>query len=124
THAHDLQGSAADDRRIASGAAILFAGGVSHPRGWVELARQGNLRQNHAERHRAGVRVGTAITEGAANFLVNRRMNKSQQMRWSRRGADLLLQVRCAVYNGTLGSEFGQKFHPANDSRPPTAIAS
>ena len=78
---------------------------------------------NYAERHRAGLRVGTAITEGTANFLVNRRMNKSQQMRWSRRGADLLLQVRCAVYNGTLGSEFGQKFHPANDSFSPTAIA-
>jgi hypothetical protein len=68
---------------------------------------------NYAERHRAGLRVGTAITEGTANFLVNRRMNKHQQMRWSRRGADLLLQVRCAVYNGTLGSGFGQRFHPA-----------
>ena len=78
---------------------------------------------NYAERHRAGLRVGTAITEGTANFLVNRRMNKSQQMRWSRRGADLLLQVRCAIYNGTLGSDFGQRFHPANDTSPPTAIA-
>jgi len=78
---------------------------------------------NYAERHRAGLRVGTAITEGTANFLVNRRMNKSQQMRWSRRGADLLLQVRCAVYNGTLGSGFGQKFQPANDLCPPVAIA-
>jgi len=78
---------------------------------------------NYAERHRAGLRVGTAITEGTANFLVNRRMNKSQQMRWSRRGADLLLQVRCAVYNGTLGSGFGQRFHPANDLCPPMAIA-
>jgi hypothetical protein len=37
-------------------------------------------------------------------------MNKSQQMRWSRSGADLLLQVRCAVYNGTLGSGFGHRF--------------
>ncbi len=78
---------------------------------------------NYAERHRAGLRVGTAITEGTANFLVNRRMNKSQQMRWSRRGADLLLQVRCAVYNGTLGSGFGQRFQPANDPCPPMAIA-
>jgi hypothetical protein len=78
---------------------------------------------NYAERHRAGLRVGTSITEGTANFLVNRRMNKRQQMRWSRRGADLLLQVRCAIYNGTLGSEFGQKFHPANDTFLPTAIA-
>jgi hypothetical protein len=50
------------------------------------------------------------VTEGTANFLVNRRMNKSQQMRWSRRGANLVLQVRCAVYNGTLGSGFGQRF--------------
>jgi hypothetical protein len=65
---------------------------------------------NYAERHRAGLRVGTSITEGTANFLVNRRMNKSQQMRWSRRGADLLLQVRCAGLNGKFGSSFGQLF--------------
>ena len=69
------------------------------------------------------VGVGTAITEGTANFLVNRRMNKSQQMRWSRRGADLLLQVRSAVYNGTLGSGFGQGFQPANDPLPQAAFA-
>jgi hypothetical protein len=72
---------------------------------------------NYAKRYRAGLRVGTSITEGTANFLVNRRMNKSQQMRWSRRGADLLLQVRCAVYNGALGSGFGHVFesisHPS-----------
>ena len=67
---------------------------------------------NYAKRYRAGLRVGTSITEGTANFLVNRRMNKSQQMRWSRRGADLLLQVRCAVYNGTLGSGLGHRFQP------------
>jgi hypothetical protein len=65
---------------------------------------------NYAKRFRAGERVGTSITEGTANFLVNRRMNKSQQMRWSRNGADLLLQVRCAVYNGTLGAGLGRRF--------------
>jgi hypothetical protein len=87
------------------------------------LTGQSEWLVNYAERHRAGLRVGTAITEGTANFLVNRRMNKSQQMRWSRRGADLLLQVRCAVYNGTLGSGFGQRFYPANDPLPQAAIA-
>ena len=87
------------------------------------LTGQSDWTVNYAQRHRAGLRVGTAITEGTANFLVNRRMNKSQQMRWSRRGADLLLQVRCAVYNGTLDSGFGQKFQPANDPYPPMAIA-
>ena len=73
---------------------------------------------NYAERHRAGLRVGTSITEGTANFLVNRRMNKSQQMRWSRRGADLLLKVRCAVYNGTLGSGLGHRFEAFANPEP------
>ena len=68
------------------------------------LASQSAWLTNYAERHRAGQRVGTALTEGTANFLVNRRMAKSQQMRWSRHGADRLLQVRCAVLNGKLGS--------------------
>src|SRR3954465_5553708 len=74
---------------------------------------------NYAERHRAGLRVGTSLTEGTANFLVNRRRATSQQRRWS----DLLLQVRCAVYNGTLGTGFGQRFQAANDPHPPAAIA-
>ncbi len=88
------------------------------------LTGQSDWLVNYAERHRAGLRVGTAITEGTANFLVNHRMNKSQQMRWSRRGADLPLRVRCAaVYNGRLGSGYGQKFHPANDTQPQSAIA-
>src|SRR3954454_23312276 len=87
------------------------------------LGGQADWTVNYAERHRAGLRVGTAITEGMANFLVNRRMNKSQQMRWTRRGADLLLQVRCAVYNGTFGSASGQRFAPANDTHPTLAAA-
>ena len=74
---------------------------------------------NYAERYRAGLRVGTSVTEGTANFLVNRRMNESQQMRWSRRGADLLLQVRCAVYNGAFGAGFGNLFEPVSTSTPP-----
>jgi hypothetical protein len=74
---------------------------------------------NYAARYR----VGTAVTEGTANFLVNRRMSKSQQMRWSRRGADLVLQVRCAVYNGTLGSGFGQRFESIGRLDATVAIA-
>jgi hypothetical protein len=72
------------------------------------LTGQSDWLVNYAERHRAGLRVGTvgtAITQGTANFLVNRRMNKHQQM----------LQVRRAVYNGTLGSGGGQRFRSAND---------
>ena len=87
------------------------------------LNSQSNWLVNYAKRYRAGLRVGTSITEGTANFLVNRRMNKSQQMRWSRRGADLLLQVRCALYNGLLGSGFGHLFEPVSTPDPQLAKA-
>ena len=36
------------------------------------LVGQSDWTVKYAERHRAGLRVGTAITEGTANFLVNR----------------------------------------------------
>jgi hypothetical protein len=87
------------------------------------LNSQSSWLVDYAKRYRAGLRVGTSITEGTANFLVNRRMNKSQQMRWSRRGADLLLQVRCALYNGTLGSGFGHLFEPLPNQGPQWAKA-
>jgi len=48
-------------------------------------------------------------------------MNKSQQMRWSRHGADLLLQVRCAALNGKFGPGFGQLFDANSSSE--TAMA-
>ena len=47
------------------------------------LRGQSNWLVNYAKRYRADLRVGTSITEGTANFLVNRRIKKSQQMRWS-----------------------------------------
>jgi hypothetical protein len=78
---------------------------------------------NYAQRYRAGLRVGTSVTEGTANFLVNRRMNKAQQMRWSRRGADLLLQVRCAVYNGAFGHGFGHLFEPTANTAQKLPLA-
>jgi hypothetical protein len=65
----------------------------------------------------------TSITEGTANFLANRRMNKRQQMRWSRRGADAVLQVRCAIYNGTLGTGFGHLFSPESEPSQKLAMA-
>jgi hypothetical protein len=79
---------------------------------WAEEAVSPILWQDDYPTWRARARTAEIPTEGTANFLVNRRMAKSQQMRWTRRGADLLLQVRCAVYNGALGSGFGQLFDP------------
>jgi hypothetical protein len=50
-------------------------------------------------------------------------MNKSQQMQWSRRGADLLLQVRCAIVNGKLGAGFGRLFKAQDNFGSEAAIA-
>ena len=41
-----------------------------------------------------------ATTEGRVQWLPHRRMNASQQIRWSTRGAHLMLKVRTAVVNG------------------------
>ena len=41
-------------------------------------------------------------------------MNKANEM--VAEGADLLLQVRCAVYNGTRGTGFGHRFDRIADT--------
>jgi hypothetical protein len=54
-----------------------------------------------AARHRDEP-ISTATTEGTVQWLLHRRMNAQQQMRWSPRGAPLMLKVRTAVMNRTL----------------------
>jgi hypothetical protein len=49
--------------------------------------------------------ISTAMAESAVNQVVNARMCKCQQMRWTPRGAHLLAQVRCAVINGDLATK-------------------
>jgi hypothetical protein len=49
---------------------------------------------NYGKRQREGLPIGTATTEGLANSLVNQRMNKRQQMRWSLEGANAIVTVR------------------------------
>jgi hypothetical protein len=78
---------------------------------------------NYAERHRAGLRVGTSITEGTANVLVNRRMNKSQQITsHNRSGGPAAVLISCsrsAAPPSTASSD------PASDSCSiPTPILS
>jgi hypothetical protein len=46
--------------------------------------------------------ISTAVTESTLHWLIHRRMNAQQQMRWTPRGAHLMLKVRCVVMNCTL----------------------
>jgi hypothetical protein len=78
---------------------------------------------NYADLYRACLLVGTSITEGTANFRVNQRMNKRQQMRWSRRGADAVVQIRCATYNGMLETGLGHLFNPGSEPSQQLAMA-
>ena len=61
---------------------------------------------DYGKRYRAGKPISTSRAEGTVNQLVNARINKRRQMRWSPRGAHRVLQVRAAVLDGRFG-------HPA-----------
>jgi hypothetical protein len=67
--------------------------------------------RNYALDRRRGLRISSALAESVMSHLVNQRMGKRQSMRWSCEGAHLLLQVRCAVFDGRLDSLF-REWHP------------
>jgi hypothetical protein len=57
---------------------------------------------DYGRRYRKGQLISSAMAESAVNQVINARMCKRQQMRWTPRGAHLLVQVRCAVLNGDI----------------------
>ena len=61
---------------------------------------------NYGDRRRHGERIASSF-----NQVVSKRMVKKQQMRWSKRGAHLLLQVRTQVLDGDLRRWFS-RWHP------------
>ena len=66
---------------------------------------------NYGERYRAGEIISTSFVESAVNQVVSKRMVKKQQMRWSPRGAHLLLQIRTRVLNDTLADDY-RRWYP------------
>jgi hypothetical protein len=54
---------------------------------------------NYGDRYRHRETISTAFVESAINQVVSKRMVKKQRMRWTDRGAHLLLQVRTRVLN-------------------------
>jgi hypothetical protein len=57
---------------------------------------------NYATARRRDEPISTATTESTVQWLLHRRMGANQQMRWSPKGAHLMLKVRTEVTNGTL----------------------
>jgi len=63
---------------------------------------------NYGERYRAGEPISSSLAESAVNQVISKRMVKKQQMRWSPRGAHLLLQVRTRALNDDLTGDFAR----------------
>ncbi len=66
---------------------------------WAENSRS---LTDYGRAWREGERIATANIESTVNQLINQRMCKKRQMRWSRLGAQLMLHVRTAHLNGIL----------------------
>jgi hypothetical protein len=67
---------------------------------------------NYGERYRAGETISSSLAESAVNQVISKRMVKKQQMRWTPRGAHLLLQIRTRVLNNDLANDF-HRWYPS-----------
>jgi hypothetical protein len=72
---------------------------------------------NYGERYRQRNAISTGFTESAVNQVVSKRFVKKQQMRWSERGAHLLLQIRTQVLNQTWRGALS-RWYPAMKVAP------
>jgi hypothetical protein len=70
---------------------------------WSYLTTNQTPLINYGREHREGHHISTARVESIVDQLVDRRMEKKQHMRWTVRGAQMLLHTRCALLNGELG---------------------
>jgi hypothetical protein len=63
------------------------------------------------------------VAEATVNRVVSKRMVKKQQMRWTPRGAHLLLQVRTPVLNDELATDFRRWYPRFMHASEPTTLA-
>ena len=95
----------------AGGLASLGTGNVPGRSGRSARGRRRRVGGLRWGGNRRGERISTAVVESMVNRVIGRRMAKGQQMRWSRRGAHLLVQVRLAVLEGNLQKAF-RRWYP------------
>jgi hypothetical protein len=77
----------------------------------------------HGDRYRHGEPISTAMTESAVNQVISKRFVKRQQMKWTKRGAHLLLQVRTDVLNDELRDLFCRWYPGMQTSEEPAQQA-
>jgi hypothetical protein len=64
---------------------------------------------NYGDRYRNGETISSAFVESTVNEVISKRFAKKQQMRWTKEGAQQLLQVRILVLNNTLRETFSRE---------------
>jgi hypothetical protein len=88
---------------------------VSEFRHYIE-ANQFSI-PNYGDWYRHGEAITTSFAESTVNQVISRRMVKKQQMRWTERGAHLLLQVRTRVLNDDHRATF-ERWYPGLKAEP------
>src|ERR1022692_2442672 len=109
-----LLGRARDEMPDCERSASMAIGHLCDLEAYLQKNETGVV--NYREWRNTGRRISTSAVEGAVNRLIGRRMCKGQHMSWSKRGAHLLLQVRCAALNGDLLAGF-QRWFPSVGTR-------
>jgi hypothetical protein len=77
----------------------------------VYITPNARLIPNYGERWRYGEAIATGFVESTVNQVISKRFVEQQQMKWSPRGAHLLLQMRTRLLNGELRQTF-QRWYP------------
>ena len=74
---------------------------------------------NYGERWRYGEPISSSFVESTVNQVISKRFVKKQQMRWTPKGAHLLLQIRTKVLNRELKQKFQQWYSELKLSQEP-----
>jgi hypothetical protein len=96
-----------DDGLIEPLTAALRQAALQHPGCAEDLLREANYFQTHAERmrypafRRQGLFVGSGVIEAGCKTVIGARFKQSG-MFWTVRGANAILALRCAQFNGRL----------------------
>jgi hypothetical protein len=85
------------------------------------IEKNANLIPNYGERYRCGERIASSFVESTVNQVVSKRFVKKQQMRWSKKGAHLLLQVRNLVINQELRQRINSWYEKSMPPVPATS---
>ena len=97
----DAVAAVASSARATAGKVVKLLRGLE-----TYVAGQAELIIDYAAARHDAEPISTAPTESTVQWLLHRRMGANQQMRWSPRGAHMMLKVRTAVANGTLERDY------------------